>query len=62
LSTIDLIKERASLLPGEFQQEHLRYVDYLVQRQKERLEGAEWSSFSAAQLSEQYAPSDAVYK
>jgi hypothetical protein len=61
MSTVELIAHRAGTLRDEFQQELLRYVDYLVQRQAERNEAAEWSRFSAGQLAEQYAPSDSIY-
>ena len=61
MSTVELIASRASALRDEFQDELLRYVDYLVQRQAERNEASEWSRFSASQLGEQYAPSDSVY-
>ena len=61
MSTVELIASRASTLRDEFQEELLRYVDYLVQRQAERAEASEWARFSASHLAEQYAPGDSVY-
>jgi hypothetical protein len=61
MSTVEMIVSRASTLRDEFQQELLRYVDYLVQRQAARSEASDWSRFSASQLAEQYAPGDSIY-
>ena len=61
MSTVELIAAKAGTLRNDFQVELLRYLDYLVQRQEEAREAQEWSQFSAAQLSEQYAPSDSIY-
>ena len=61
MSTLDLIIEKAGTLRSDLQQELLRYLDYLVQRQSESEASKEWAEFSAAQLSEQYALADEVY-
>jgi hypothetical protein len=58
---VELIAAKAGTLRNDFQEELLRYLDYLVQRQEESREAQEWSQFSAAQLSEQYAESDSIY-
>ena len=61
MSTVDLIREKAKTLRSDYQEELLRYLDYLVQRQDELEASREWTEFSASQLAEQYAPSDEIY-
>jgi len=61
MSTVDLIREKAGTLRSDYQEELLRYLDYLVQRQNELEASREWTEFSASQLAEQYAPGDDIY-
>jgi hypothetical protein len=61
MSTVELIAEKSRALPADLQQEALHYVDYLLARQIESGESAEWSKLSAEQLAAQYAPGDAIY-
>jgi len=61
MSTAELILQEARALPDEWQQEALRYVDYLLARQAGGAEAREWTRFSAGQLAGQYAAADAIY-
>lgn len=42
MSTAELIFERAQALPGDKQQEALRFVDFLLARRTAEAEAAEW--------------------
>jgi hypothetical protein len=61
MSTVDLIRQKASALPDDLQREALHYVDYLLTCQANGTEARDWSRFSAEQLAAQYAESDAIY-
>ena len=56
-----MIFQKAQALPDELQREALNYVDSLLARQAETVEGRTWARFSAEQLAAQYAPGDAIY-
>ncbi len=56
-----MLFEKAKSLPENFQAEALHYVDFLLTRRASEKEDKEWSHFSAAQLSRQYSPADAIY-
>jgi hypothetical protein len=61
MSAAELIFKKTSGLPPELQQEALRYVEYLVERQSEIEEAREWARFSAEQLERAYSLEDAIY-
>ncbi len=61
MSTAELVFKKTSALPADLQQEALRYVDYLIERQAETRDARDWAKFAAEQLAQAYAPSDAVY-
>ena len=61
MNAAELIFQKTSALPPELQQEALRYVDYLVERQSEAEAARDWAKFSANQLARAYAPEDAIY-
>ncbi len=61
MSTAEMLFERAKHLPENLQAEALHYVDFLLTRRAAEKEDKEWSQFSAAQLSRQYSPEDAIY-
>jgi len=61
MNTVDLIVQKASVLPPDMQEEALHYVDYLLTRQTEQEESREWSQCSAMQLADAYSPADSVY-
>ena len=61
MSTAELIYEKIQCLPENLQTEALHYVDFLLAQRRAQGEAAEWSRFSAAQLTGQYAPEDAIY-
>ena len=50
MSTAELILEKTSKLPDEFQQEALHYVDSLLARQAENAEQRNWARFSRRKI------------
>jgi hypothetical protein len=62
MGTVDLILEKARLVPDELQRETLHFVDYLLARRSEQGDSRGWARFSAEQLAGQYAESDGVLR
>jgi len=61
VSTAEQIFEKAKSLPDPMQAEALRFVEYLQSLKPAQREQADWTRFSAEQLSRQYCEADAVY-
>jgi hypothetical protein len=61
MNAAELIFQKTSALPPELQQEALRYVDFLLERQSDTEAARDWAKFSAEQLARAYAPEDAIY-
>lgn len=60
MSTVELVFDKTQALPDELQKEALEFVDALLKRKAALNDAPDWSRFSAAQLTSQYAPGDAV--
>ena len=61
MTTAEQIFEKAKSLPDPMQAEALRYLEYLESLTPAEQEQADWSRFSAEQLSRQYCEADAIY-
>lgn len=61
MSTAEIIYDRVRTLPEDLQKEALHYLEYLRQRRLAEAEDRDWALLSAAQMSRQYCPGDAIY-
>ncbi len=48
MTTVDLIYEKAKMLPGKLQSEALGFVEYLARRRAAQAEAGEWQRLSRA--------------